>query len=280
MSHQPTVVLTEEQIDFFWKNGFLAVEQISTPEEIEVMRAAYDKIFQQRAGRDEGNQFDLAGSDEEGKEAALPQILNPAKYAPELKDTQAEANARAISEQLFARVGDVANVGGGVAHAIFKPAHSGATTPWHQDEAYWGPEFEYNSLSVWMPLQAATLENGCMQFIPGTHQWDVKQHHSINHDPRIHGLEIEPEFIDESKAVACPLPPGGCTLHLSRTMHYTGPNKSDIPRRALIMSYGLPAQPRKVARSFPWNEIKMAARQERAANAGKQNVKADSLEEN
>lgn len=60
------------------------------------MRAAYDKIFQQRAGRDEGNQFDLAGSDEEGKEAALPQDLNPGKYAPELKKS-AEANARSIS---------------------------------------------------------------------------------------------------------------------------------------------------------------------------------------
>ncbi len=279
MSHKPTVVLTEEQIDFFWKNGFLAVEQISTPEEIEVMRAAYDKIFQQRAGREEGNQFDLAGDDEEGKEAALPQILNPAKYAPELKDTQAEANARAIATQLFARKAPQEEVSGGVAHAIFKPARSGATTPWHQDEAYWGPSLDYMSLSVWMPLQSATLENGCMQFIPGTHEWEVKEHHSINHDPRIHGLEIEPEFINESKAVACPLPAGGCTLHLSRTMHYTGPNKSEIPRRALIMGYSLPAKPRKEPRSFPWNEIKVAARQERAAQSGKKNVKADTLEE-
>jgi ectoine hydroxylase-related dioxygenase (phytanoyl-CoA dioxygenase family) len=266
MAHQPNVVLTEEQIDFFWKNGFLAVEQISSPEEIEIMRAAYDKIFNQRAGRDAGDQFDLAGTDEEGKEASLPQILNPAKYAPELKDTLAEANAFAISKQLFARVGDANEVGGGVAHAIFKPAISGAPTPWHQDEAYWGPQLEYCSLSVWLPLQPATLENGCMQFIPGSHEWEVKPHHSINHDPRIHGLEIDEDVpVDYSSAVACPLPAGGCTLHLSRTMHYTGANKSEIPRRALILGYSLPARPREDERRFPWNEIKMTSRQERAS---------------
>lgn len=265
MAQQPTVQLTDEQIDAFWENGFLAVEQISSPQELEVMRAAYDKIFRERAGRDEGNQFDLGGTDEEGKEAALPQILNPAKYAPELKDTLAEANARAISQQLFARVGDADTVGGGVAHAIFKPARSGATTPWHQDEAYWNPELEYCSLSVWMPLQPATLENGCMQFIPRTHTWEVKSHHSINHDPRIHGLEIDEDVVvDYDKAVACPLPPGGCTLHLSRTLHYTGPNRSEIPRRALIMGYALPATPRSDERRFPWNERKTTAREERA----------------
>lgn len=268
MPYEPNVVLRQEQIDFFWQNGFLAVEQISSPEEIEVMRAAYDKIFQQRAGREEGDQFDLAGSDEEDKEAALPQILNPGKYAPELNNTLAEANARAISRQLFARVGNVDEVSGGVAHAIFKPARVGASTPWHQDEAYWSPEFEYQTLSVWVPLQPATLENGCMQFIPGSHEMEVLPHHSINHDPRVHGLEVdENAAVDFSKAVACPLSAGGCTLHLSRTFHYTGENRSEIPRRALILGFGLPIKPFEGERRFPWNEEKNTARQKRAQNA-------------
>lgn len=265
MAH-PNIVLTEEQIDFFWRNGFLAVEAISSPQEIEVMRAAYDSIFEKRAGREDGNQYDLAGTDEDGQDEALPQIMNPAKYAPELAGTLAEANARAIARQIFARAGDPEQVRGGVCHAIFKPARKGVATPWHQDEAYWDPAMEYCSLSVWMPLQPATLDNGCMQFIPGTHQWDVKAHHSINHDPRIIGLEIDENAgVDYSDAVACPLPTGGCTLHFSRTMHYTGPNQSDMPRRALIMDFALPPKPRTEPRSFPWNEIKQTAQQKRAA---------------
>ena len=94
---EPTIRLTEEQIAFYHENGFLAIEAITTPEEVARLRDVYDRLFAQRAGRAEGNQFDLAGADEEGTEAALPQILSPRQYAPELTDTLYEANARAIA---------------------------------------------------------------------------------------------------------------------------------------------------------------------------------------
>ena len=130
LTHQLNVTLSDEQIAQFHHDGFLAVPQISNAAEIEMMRAAYDTIFQSKAGRESGDQFDLAGTDEEGKEAALPQILNPEKFAPELWDTQARANALHIVQQLFGP--DVEAHG---SHAIFKPAQHGAATPWHQDEA-------------------------------------------------------------------------------------------------------------------------------------------------
>src|SRR5688500_11954349 len=116
LTHQPTVSLSTDEIAFFHENGFLQIKQLSTPDEIVLMREAYDRIFQQRAGREEGNQFDLAGSDEEGQEAALPQILGPEKYAPELWDTLARANALQICRQLL---GDDMQAQG--SHAIFKP---------------------------------------------------------------------------------------------------------------------------------------------------------------
>jgi hypothetical protein len=99
---QPTVVLTEEQIQFFHDNGFLAIDAITTPAEVEIMKAAYDRIFEQQAGRAEGNQFDLAGTDEDGKAASLPQILGPSKYAPELANT---AGAGQCAGNLSATVG-------------------------------------------------------------------------------------------------------------------------------------------------------------------------------
>lgn len=261
MTRQPTVTLTPEQIAFFHDNGFLSLDAVTTPDEVERMRAAYDRIFQQRAGRAEGNQFDLAGADEEGKEAALPQILGPRKYAPELADTLYETNAHAIAVQLL---GPDVHFSGD--HAIFKPARSGSPTPWHQDEAYWDPSTNYNSLSFWMPLQEATMENGCMQFIPGTQNQEIVPHQSIGGDTRVHGLEIV-EDVDASQAVACPIPAGGVTIHGSRTMHYTGANQSDVPRRALILGFGAPSTPRTDGRRFPWNEAKRTAREERSRAA-------------
>jgi len=256
------MALTVEQIRPFHLNGFFSItDPIATDQELAWMRESYDRMFSARAGRESGDQFDLAGTDEEGKEASLPQILSPSKYAPELESGDYLVKANEIVKDLL---GPEAGVG--VAHAIFKPAGSGAATPWHQDEAYWDPNFQYKSVSVWMPLQPATLENGCLWFMPGSHEWEVLPHRSIGGDVRIHGLEM----VDTSMlkdAVACPLPPGGITIHLNRTAHYAGANTSDIPRRALILGGGLPARTYPAPRSFPWNEVKQTARDDRAAAA-------------
>jgi hypothetical protein len=257
-STEPTVTLTAEQITFFHENGFLALGPITTDAELEWLRGVYDRLFAQRAGREEGNQFDLGGTDEEGKEAALPQILSPTKYAPELAQGLFRVNALAVARQLLGP--DVTPRGD---HAIFKPAGVGAETPWHQDEAYWDPTQEYNSISIWMPFQEATIENGCLWFVPGSHRLPVMTHHSIGHDPRVHGLELDEGQTDLSGAVACPLEPGGVTIHLNRTLHYAGPNRSGVPRRAFIMGFGLPSTPRAEPRRFPWNEIKQTPREER-----------------
>ena len=253
---QPTITLTDEQIAFYHREGYLALPAITTREEVERLREIYDRLFATRAGREEGNQFDLGGTDEEGVTATLPQILGPSQYAPELKDTLLRANALAIAKQLL---GPEAAARG--EHAILKPARYGAPTPWHQDEAYWDPALEYESFSVWVPLQEATRDNGCMQFVPGSHRWEVLPHHSIGHDPRVHGLEVD--AADTSNAVACPLAPGGATVHHNRTLHYAGPNRSDTPRRAYITGFGLPAKQRATPRDFYWNTIKRTARDER-----------------
>ncbi len=267
LTYQPNVSLAEAQIAQFHRDGFLALPALSNPEEIEMMRAAYDDIFSRKAGRDQGKQFDLAGTDEDGKEAALPQILDPEKFAPQLWDTQARANALHIVRQLLGP--DVEAQG---SHAIFKPAKHGAATPWHQDEAYWNPDLEYRSMSVWLPLQDVDESNGCMQFIAGSHQADIAPHQSINNDPRIHGLELAPDAeFDTGGATICPLAAGGATFHPSRTLHFTAPNHSERPRRALIMMFGAPTRKRAEIglepRRFPWMEKKKTARDERAKAA-------------
>jgi ectoine hydroxylase-related dioxygenase (phytanoyl-CoA dioxygenase family) len=69
-----------------------------------------------------------------------------------------------------------------------------------------------------------------MQFVPRSHREPVQAHHSINYDPRIHGLEVD-AAVDTMRAVACPLPAGGATIHHNRILHYAGPNTSDVTAR-------------------------------------------------
>ncbi len=254
---EPTIRLTEEQIDFYHREGFLTLPAITTADEVQWLRGIYDRLFENRAGRDRGDQFDLGGADEDGKTAVLPQILGPSNYEPELKQGLFRVNALSVARQLL---GDKADYQG--EHAILKPALIGAPTPWHQDEAYWNPDYDYNAMSIWVPLQDATLENGCMQFLPRSHRMEVQPHHSIGHDPRVHGLEAD--SIDTSSAVPCPITAGGATIHHNRMFHYAGPNRSTAPRRAYILGFGLPATKRGATRDFYWNRMKQTPREARA----------------
>ncbi|MCW2837692.1 MAG: phytanoyl-CoA dioxygenase [Marmoricola sp.] len=170
--------------------------------------------------------------------------MNPHHYAPQLLLTTAYRNAVRLAAQLL---GDRVTFEG--MHAIRNPARSGAATPWHQDQAYWDPHFEHFGITVWAPLQPATLENGCMQFVPRSHHLGVQPHELIS--PDSHGLRLT--AMDAVKAVvACPLPAGGATVHFCRTLHYTGPNTTTGPRRALIVDFKAPPVPLPEPRSMPW----------------------------
>jgi hypothetical protein len=257
-------LLTAEEVARFHDHGFLALRSFISADEVLRMRAIYDRLFASRAGRAEGNQFDLAGTDEDDSEARLPQILKPSQYAPELLQGETIARVEAVLAELL---GPAAQRGGD--HAINKPPRQGVETPWHQDEAYWDPAFTYHTVSIWIPLQEATVDNGCMHFIPGSHLGEVIPHQPIGGDPRVHGLEAVPGSVDVAAAVACPLPPGGATIHHSRTVHYASANKSDDYRRAYIIGGGTPRTPAASPQVFPWRESQQTtpARVKRARRA-------------
>jgi ectoine hydroxylase-related dioxygenase (phytanoyl-CoA dioxygenase family) len=245
--------LTDQEISLFHEQGFLRLERLVDAEEVAWVREVYDRLFLERTGWERGDQFDLAGTDAPEAKLRLPQLMNPAAYAPELKQAVFRETARRVACQLLAgaECGDE--------HAICKPAEDGAETPWHQDQAYWDPAYDYEALSIWTPLQEATPENGCMHFISGSHRGGVVPHHSIGHDVRVHGLETD--AVDPKLAVACPLPAGGCTIHHCRTLHYAGPNRSSEARRAYILTFRKPPMRREMPQDFPWLTARRAARQ-------------------
>jgi ectoine hydroxylase-related dioxygenase (phytanoyl-CoA dioxygenase family) len=261
----PNLVLTPEQIEFFHREGYLSLPAITSPEEVAQLCDIYDHLFEVKAGRDQGDHLDLTShDDDENKEPTLPQIMNPSKYAPALKDTQLRANAEAIARQLF---GDQTQFR--FDHAIRKPARTGSATPWHQDEAYNSPVMDYNEVSIWIPLQPATIENGCMWFVPRSHTSGILPHHPIGNDPKVIGLEVDnPEAMSKG-GVACELPAGGATIHSSKTLHYTGPNVSAGPRRAYILGFGAPPTPLDEPRDFYWLEQQRTAWHERVEAASK-----------
>lgn len=256
------MTLSDDEIVRFRRDGYLAIPSITSADDVAALREIYDRLFERKAGRELGLQFDLAGIDEDDADAVLPQILEPQRFAPELNESQLLVNATAIVHQLFGPEATCSFF-----HAINKPPLIGAETPWHQDASYWPADLDFRSVSIWVPLQEATLENGCMQFVPGSHEAEeVVPHRSLNDDDRIHASELRPEELHRtSAAVACPLPAGGATFHGGFTLHYTGPNRSPKPRRALILYGSLPPTKRNTPRFLPWMDEKQTARAKRAA---------------
>jgi len=249
-----TVVLGPEQIARFHENGFLSIPHISTPAEVALLRGVFDRLFAENAGRVEGAQYDIAGHDDDDATQALPTIINPINYAAELKHTLFRKNAHAIALQLLGP-----KVTPSFEHVILKPGRYGEATPWHQDEAYRvDPNFEYQQVSIWMPLQDVTIDNGCMQYIPGSHKLGILPHRSPNDDPRIHAIECIGGF-DPATAIACEMSAGGATMHIGKALHYAGPNKSDVARYGYILAFEVPPKPRAEQRDFYWNREKEAA---------------------
>ncbi|MFI5357859.1 MAG: phytanoyl-CoA dioxygenase family protein [Opitutales bacterium] len=116
--------------------------------------------------------------------------------------------------------------------ALCKPAGIGAEKPWHQDLAYFAVNRFDGVAGVWIALDAATRENGCMHVIPGGHRTGPRPHHWSKVD-----CEITTEQVNPADAVAIELPPGGLMIFDGLIPHETPANRSPLRRRALQFHY-------------------------------------------
>ena len=258
--HLP-LALSAEQITRFDEEGFLAINGLAAPGEVDHVRTIYDRLFAEKAGYERGLHLDMLSPDDHAASAPrLTQILNPTEFAAELLAAHFRKNALAVAKQLL---GDDAVPW--FEHAICKPAQHGAETPWHQDEAHRNdPGVTYRQLSIWMPLQEATINNGCMRYITGSHRGPVLTHRSPNNDPRIMALECADAF-DTALETFVPLAAGDAVAHDARTLHGANANRTDAPRRAYIMAFRGAMRPAPEFSGYPWNLEKRTAANARAA---------------
>jgi hypothetical protein len=234
------VELTPALLEQFRERGFVAIERITTDTELEWLGELYDRMFAERMQTVPGGYFDLSRPYDSPGEDLQPQIIGPEARFPELRRTAVFRNGRLLAAQLLGV--DAASVRGW-GHMIRKPARVGAALPWHQDEAYWDPAFDYRALGCWMPLDPATRESGCMRFIAGSHRGEVRVHRHLGDDPTVHALVTDD--VDDSLAVEVPMEPGGAIFHHCRMVHSSLPNTSDRVRRAWANEFQLPPAPRE-----------------------------------
>jgi ectoine hydroxylase-related dioxygenase (phytanoyl-CoA dioxygenase family) len=120
---------------------------------------------------------------------------------------------------------------------FIKERQSAAIAAWHQDATYFGLR-PYVHVTAWVALTDANVENGCMEFLPGSHHGGQRPHQagvvaaSVNRA----GQAIVGE-VDDAPAVHAPLRAGEFSLHHTLLLHRSAPNTSIDRRIGLGISY-------------------------------------------
>jgi ectoine hydroxylase-related dioxygenase (phytanoyl-CoA dioxygenase family) len=251
--------VSSADVQRFRDQGFLVLDDMCTGAPLLQLRAVLMGLFERRAGYDEGNQFDMLGTDRAGHDSLQPQLLKPSLYAPELLHTPYFRRVQAIARQLLG-----ADAQFNFDHSIIKRAGTATATPWHQDEAHHrDPHFQFDQISFWMPLQDVREDNGCMCYLPGSNRGPLLPHRSPGGDARIHALECHPAAFDTTTAIALPVGAGSCILHDGRTLHAALPNRSDADRLVYVLAFRSAPRPRTDSMHFTWLEAQRTADIER-----------------
>ncbi|MBN8218221.1 MAG: phytanoyl-CoA dioxygenase family protein [Spirochaetes bacterium] len=211
---------------FYLENGYFARPDFLSPEELEAWRAAVGNSVSARQGNGlpGTDRYDTKNKGEYGRDTFL-QLINLWKDNPAI-------GRLILSEALGRMLCELSGLEGiRLWHdqALIKPPW-GNPTAYHRDNPYWSFH-DARALSIWVALDAATRDNGCLYYIPGSHRSGDFRNSGIG--PRLGDIYgVLPEFAGV-EPVAAPLPAGGCVIHNGLTIHGAGANMTPRPRRAM-----------------------------------------------
>lgn len=121
-------------------------------------------------------------------------------------------------------------------HYISKPPFTGKEVLWHQDGGYW-PLEPMEVVTLWLAVDRADAENGCMRVIPGTHKLKLIDMEDASEKGAVLDRETPAEYVDESKAVDIVLDPGDVEVHHPNIIHGSHANASPRRRCGLTIRY-------------------------------------------
>jgi ectoine hydroxylase-related dioxygenase (phytanoyl-CoA dioxygenase family) len=113
---------------------------------------------------------------------------------------------------------------------VFKHPEGEKVFPWHQDDGYTAVD-PSPYITLWLALNDATPENGCISVLPGSYKRGL-----VEHQPSPIGLVCH-DNDDPDQGVQVPVKAGGIAVFWSLTMHKSGPNRSQGMRKAYVIQY-------------------------------------------
>jgi phytanoyl-CoA hydroxylase len=222
----------DEQIALFHQQGYLVVHNAFTGAEVAGALAGLLDLIggtypTYRGIQYEKNARDLvAALPSEQRQDVVRKLFKMVEHEPRIAALAQHPPLIAVLARLIGAAPELFQD-----QALLKPPLIGREKPWHQDNAYFNLPPETAVVGVWIALDQATPENGCMHVIPGSHR----------EGPVIHFKRRDWQICDTDVAAddawTVPLNPGGCLFFHGLLHHGTPPSRSPQRRRALQFHY-------------------------------------------
>ncbi|MFM1852008.1 MAG: hypothetical protein RIS54_1692 [Verrucomicrobiota bacterium] len=219
----PDYPLSPEQIANYRRDGFIQLKGVLTGDELTAMRNAVAGAVKEESVNEDPNRV------KSSYEQIFIQKVNLWTRHDDVKQFVLSRKFANLASRLM---GSPARIWHD--QALFKEPHTGAKTPWHQDTPYWPHSPKREQTTIWIALRDATIQNGCMSFLPGTHQLLDIEPVNLADPQDLYAVAPQTKGL---KPVTIELKAGDCTFHNGMTFHYAGPNRSDGMREAFAIIY-------------------------------------------
>ena len=107
---------------------------------------------------------------------------------------------------------------------------------WHQDYSYWTRTRPMAHLSCWIALDDATVDNGCVHYVPRSHRWNLLPITGLANNMDAIRSVLNEEQKNQFKPVAIELRKGQASFHHPLMVHGSYENRTDKPRRAAVIN--------------------------------------------
>lgn len=229
-NHGSQYRLTEEQIEFYHENGYLAGIKMLDDEQLHALR---DELAELVDPAHPGNElfYEFNANESADPNLILFHALGAWRIKTGLHDLLWHPAFAVPASQLL---------GGPVRfwhdQIFYKPAHHGGIVIWHQDYSYWTRTTPMAHLSCWIGLDDSTRDNGCLHYVPRSHRWQLLPRANFANDMDAVLESLTPSQRAEFKPVAIELKAGECSFHHPLMVHGSYANNTDRPRRAVVLN--------------------------------------------
>lgn len=222
--------VSDEQVRFFDEFGYLAGIPMLTSEQVEALRAELAELTN---ASHPGHHLFYEYNSNESTDASrvLFHALGAWRITPGFHDLLWNPAFLVPASQLLR---------GGVRfwhdQLFSKPARHGGVVAWHQDYSYWTRTKPMTHLTCWIALDDATRDNGCLHYVPRSHEWDLLPKPALAGNMDAIQTVLSAEQKAQFNPVAIEMKKGMATFHHPLMLHGSFENNTDGPRRAAVIN--------------------------------------------